>query len=209
MPDKLTATPPASVTVDDLAATRGGRPIFRGVSFAVGAGEVLAVRGANGSGKSTLLRVIAGLLPPVSGTLQIAPQLGTEGHRPVHYGGHLDALKGALTVAENLAFWARAWGVSTDAVEPALEMVGLGPITHLRAGVLSAGQKRRAALARLLVAPRPIWLLDEPTASLDAAGEAMLGTMIEAHTAHGGVAIVATHAELPVEPTRVLTLGVA
>jgi heme exporter protein A len=209
MPDEPNAIPPLSVTAENLAASRGGRAIFRGVSFGVAAGETLAVRGPNGSGKSTLLRIIAGLLPPSGGEVRIAPKAGEGDHQRVHYGGHLDALKGSLTVAENLRFWASVWASGRDGVEEALETVGLGPIGHLPAAVLSAGQRRRAALARLLVAKRPIWLLDEPTASLDAAGEAMLGGMIGAHLAQGGIAIVATHAELPVTAARVLTLGVA
>lgn len=195
------------LTAGDLAASRGGRPVFAGLSFTLAGGEMLAVTGPNGSGKSTLLRVVAGLLAPAAGSVVLDPldDAGMKG--AVHYLGHLDALKGALTVRDNLAFWRRLWG--GGAIDAALDAVGLGALADLPAGVLSAGQKRRVAIARLLLAQRPLWLLDEPATALDAAAEATLGRLIGDHLASGGMAIVATHRDLPLAPTATLKLGAA
>jgi len=207
MPDEP-AFPVFTLTANSLAATRGGRPVFAGVSFALANGDVMAVRGPNGSGKSTLLRLVAGLLQPGSGEIRAGGGDGDAGGGQAHYVGHLDGLKPSLTVLENLTFWSRVWrGKAT--VDGALDAVGLRPLGHLPVGVLSAGQRRRTALARLLLAPRPLWLLDEPTASLDAASEATLGSLIAGHAGRGGVAIIATHAELPAPVTQILTLGAA
>lgn len=196
------------LTVTDLAASRGGRPVFAGRSFAVADGELVAVTGPNGSGKSTLLRLVAGLLTPSAGSIGIAPA-GEGGIAAVaHYLGHLDALKPSLTLRANLAFWHRLWG-GTLAVDDALEAVGLGALGDLPAGVLSAGQKRRAAIARLILARRPLWLLDEPATSLDATAEAMLARLIGDHLAAGGMAIVAQHRPLAVPVTAELNLGAA
>jgi heme exporter protein A len=201
--------PPHSLIAQNLAANRGGRAIFAGVSFALRSGDALAVTGANGAGKSTLLRLIAGLLRPAAGEVALLPAAdGEEGGR-IHYAGHLDALKSGLTVADNANFWARRWGRDELGADAALDRVGLAGLVNLPVAVLSAGQRRRAALARLLLAPRPLWLLDEPTASLDKAGEAMLGGMIGDHLRRGGIAIIATHAVLPIPPTQMLTLGAA
>lgn len=192
----------------DLAATRGGRAVFAGRTFALSDGDLLAVTGPNGSGKSTLLRLVAGLITPSAGTIRIEPA-GEGGIAAVaHYLGHLDALKPALTVRANLAFWHRLWG-GTVAVDDALDAVGLADLGDLPAGVLSAGQKRRAAIARLLLARRPLWLLDEPATSLDAAAEAMLVRLIGDHLASGGMAIVAQHRALAVPVTAELDLGEA
>jgi len=195
----------------DLSAVRGGRTVFAGLSFAVGAGELLAVVGPNGAGKSTLLRLVAGLLRPAAGELSFdAPANDgepTELATQVHYLGHLDALKPALTVRQNLAFWRKLWdGGDIDA---ALAAVRLDHIGDLHVSALSAGQRRRVALARLLVAPRPVWLLDEPATALDSAAEEGLGRLIAAHLAGGGLAIAATHRDLPVAPTATLALGPA
>ncbi|HZP21072.1 MAG TPA: heme ABC exporter ATP-binding protein CcmA [Bauldia sp.] len=189
----------------DLAAIRGGRRVFAGLAFTVGPGELLAVTGPNGAGKSTLLRVIAGLLPPSGGSVGLdpAPKDGLAGQ--VHYLGHLDALKPAQTVGENLEFWRRLW--SGGSVLSALEAVGLGHLRHLSAGMLSAGQRRRVAIARLLLSPRPVWLLDEPTAALDAAGEEMLGGLIARYLSSGGMVVAATHRPLPVAAAATLDLG--
>lgn len=189
----------------DLAAVRGGRPVFAGVSLGVAAGDVLAVTGANGAGKSTLLRLIAGLLRPSAGTVSLSPQ--PEGGMAVaaHYLGHLDALKSALTVRQNLDYWRRLW--NGGPVETALEAVGLGHLAELHVDALSAGQRRRVAIARLLIAERPLWLLDEPATALDAAAEATLGRLIEDHCGRGGMAIVATHRDLPVPASATLRLG--
>ena len=193
------------LTAAGLAVWRGGRPVFADLSFTLGAGELLAVTGANGAGKSTLLRLIAGLLMPAAGTVVLEGDddagIGTHSH----YLGHLDALKPSLTVRQNLDFWRRLWGGGdTDA---ALAAVGLEPLGDLHAAVLSAGQRRRVALARLLVARRPLWLLDEPATALDAAAEAGLGRLIADHLSGGGMAIAATHRDLPLKPTAVLRLG--
>jgi heme exporter protein A len=209
MPDAQPAFAPLALISEDLAADRGGRTIFAGVSFALKGGDALAVRGPNGAGKSTLLRVVAGLLRPSAGAVTLAPQQPDRIGGRLHYAGHLDALKGALTVVDNLLFWARLWGADPALADAALDAVGIARLATLPAAVLSAGQRRRAALARLLLAPRPLWLLDEPTASLDASGEALLGQFLSAHLARGGIALIATHADLPIAPTHVLTLGAA
>jgi heme exporter protein A len=189
----------------DLAAARGGRSVVAGLSFALGDGELLAVTGPNGAGKSTLLRLVAGLLRPSAGTIALDPPPEEGLPAQVHYLGHLDALKPALTVRENLAFWRRIW--RSGDIGAALDEVGLGHLDHLPAGALSAGQRRRVAIARLLIAPRPIWLLDEPTAALDAAAEATLGRLIARHRQGGGLVIAAIHRDLPATPTATLQLG--
>jgi heme exporter protein A len=193
---------------EGLAATRGGRTVFEHVSFALGPGEMLAVTGPNGAGKSTLLRLVAGLLRPAAGAVRAnpAPEAGLSS--VVHYFGHLDALKPALTVADNLGFWRRVYGGTGD-LEAALDAVGLAHLIDLPAERLSAGQKRRVALARLLVSARPLWLLDEPATALDAGAEAMLGRLISAHLAGGGLVMAAIHRPLTVEPTARLALGTA
>ena len=191
---------------EGLAAVRGGRVIFEDVGFAVASGEMLALVGPNGAGKSTLLRVIAGLLAPGAGTLRLEPEPEAGIAAAIHYFGHLDGLKAALTVADNLAYGRRLCGGAGD-IEAALDAVGLAHLLDIPAGRLSAGQKRRVALARLLVAERPVWLLDEPATALDAAAEATLGRLIAAHLGAGGLAVVATHRPLPVAPAATLRLG--
>jgi len=197
---------PLIVTGRDLACVRGGRLVFAGVSFTARPGALLAVVGPNGAGKSSLLRIIAGLASPDSGSLA----LEGDGEGGVHYLGHADGLKPALTLRETLSFWASLFGRerhrAANALELAAERVGLGHALDLPVGVLSAGQRRRAGLARLLLAPRPLWLLDEPTAALDRDGEALLGALMQAHLAAGGSVIAATHGELPVAPDAVLDL---
>ena len=193
------------LTASALTAVRGGRTVFADLSFSLRAGELLAVTGPNGAGKSTLLRLIAGLLHPAGGSVRLEPADDTDIGVRSHYLGHLDALKPSLTVRQNLAFWARLWGGGDP--ERALAAVALEPLADLHVAVLSAGQKRRVALARLLVAPRPLWLLDEPATALDATAEAALGRLIADHLAGGGMAIAATHRDLPVRPTATLTLG--
>jgi heme exporter protein A len=186
---------------EGLSAIRGGRAVFAGVSFAVGPGEALAVTGANGSGKSTLLRLLAGLLTPVEGAVLVEPK-GEDS--AIHYLGHLDGLKTALTVRQNLAFWQTLW--NGGPIDPALERLGIARLADLHAGVLSAGQKRRVALARLLIAKRPVWLLDEPATALDAMAEETLAGVVAEHLAGGGIAVVATHRPLPYA-TKSLALG--
>lgn len=187
---------------------RGGRPVFSGLSFEVGTGEALLLTGANGSGKSSLLRLVAGLLRPAAGSLALT---GGDADAPlaerVHYVGHLDAVKPALTVRETLAFWAALFGGKEEEIEAGLERFALGPLAALPAGYLSAGQKRRLSLARLGLGRRPVWLLDEPTVSLDAENERVLIDAIQAHLASGGLTLVATHTALPLAGARELRLG--
>ena len=189
----------------DLAAERGGRPVFAGVSFALADGELLAVTGANGAGKSTLLRLIAGLLSPAAGavTLDPMPEGGLAG--AIHYVGHADALKPALSVRQNLTFWSRLWGGGT--ADAALARANLAHLADLPAAALSAGQKRRVALARLNLVRRPLWLLDEPASSLDTEAEGGLMALLSDHLATGGMAIVATHRPLAAEVSATLALG--
>ncbi|TGN83575.1 heme ABC exporter ATP-binding protein CcmA [Bradyrhizobium yuanmingense] len=190
-----------------LRCVRGGREVFAGLDFAAGSGEAVAVMGRNGSGKTSLLRLIAGLLVPAGGTIALE---GGDGELSLaeqcHYLGHRDALKPALSVAENLTFWADFLGGERfDAVE-SLAKVGLDHAIHLPAGFLSAGQRRRLSLARLLTVRRPVWLLDEPTNALDVAGQDMFAGLMREHLASGGMIIAATHAPLGIE-SRELRIG--
>jgi len=183
---------------EDLGGERGGQTVFSGVDFSLGAGDALLVTGPNGSGKSTLLRVIAGLLPPASGRVTFEgggdefPSVASA----AHYLGHQNAMKPALTVVENLVFWRDFRDDAELAVEAALDLVKLGAIAHLPYGYLSTGQRRRAAIAKLLVTRRPLWLLDEPTAGLDAESERLFAGLLEKHRAGGGMLIAATHLPL-------------
>jgi heme exporter protein A len=200
-----------SVEVRDLGCLRGGRLIFSGVSFRVGLGQVLAVTGPNGAGKSSLLRLIAGLLSPHAGSIAFAGR--GEDEAVAHYLGHADALKPALTLRETLRFWSALYrpgkGTSAKGIGEAADAVGIGHALDLPAGVLSAGQRRRAGLARLILTPRPLWLLDEPTASLDGEGEDMLRRLMREHVGRGGMIIAATHLDLPMAPEFALNLGAA
>jgi heme exporter protein A len=192
----------------DLVCVRGGREVFSGLGFTVAAGEALLVTGPNGAGKSSLLRLVAGLLRPVSGELALE---GGEAEltigEQVHYLGHQDALKPSLTVAENLAFWVQFLGSSQTGMAAALDTVGLASIAGLPAAYLSAGQRRRLSIARLIAVPRPVWLLDEPTSALDAAAQATLKAMMAAHLTAGGLIMAATHGPIGIEPAAELKLG--
>jgi heme exporter protein A len=194
------------LTATDLSAVRGGRTVFAGRSFSLTGGQLMAVTGPNGSGKSSLLRVVAGLLSPAAGAVSLDPEPDGGIGEVVHYLGHLDALKGALTVRDNLDFWRRLWSGEAS-VDATLDAVKLGHLADLPAGILSAGPKRRVAIARLLLVRRPVWLLDEPATALDATAEATLGEIIGVHLAAGGVAIAATHRDLPLVPASTLDLG--
>jgi heme exporter protein A len=198
------------IEASDVAVERGGRMVLSKISFALREGECLLVTGPNGSGKSTLLRALAGLLPLGRGTIGWMPDLDRTLAEQAHYVGHADALKGTLTVAENLIFLAAMLGTNEAglSVEAALEALGLGRLAELPAAYLSAGQKRRVALARLLVARRPLWLLDEPSTALDSAAQGLLGKIMAAHRGEGGMIVAATHASLGIEG-RELTLGSA
>ncbi len=193
---------------EGIAAFRGERLVFRDLAFAVPKGGVLVVTGPNGSGKSTLLRLLAGLVWPASGRVLWQGEdalADLPGHaRRVAYVGHLDAVKPGLTAAENLAFTARLGG---GAVAAGLAALGLKQLAELPARMLSAGQKRRLALARLAVSAAPLWLLDEPTSGLDARSVALFGELLARHAAGGGVAVAATHMPLPVAEAAELRLG--
>jgi heme exporter protein A len=192
----------------DIAAFRGERLVFEAVSFRLEAGEALVLTGANGSGKTTLLRLLAGFVPPAAGSvlwqgaeaLGDLPALG----RRTSFLGHQDAVKAGLTVAENLSLGAAG---GADGQRVALETMALADLADLPARFLSAGQKRRLAIARLLLQRRPLWLLDEPTTALDAASVAALGVVVEQHRAAGGIVVAATHLDLPLVSPRSLRLG--
>ena len=193
-----------------MACIRGERPVFSGVSFRLERGGALALVGPNGSGKSSLLRILAGFLKRAGGTLSWdgAPvDDDWAAHRGrLHYVGHLDAVKPALTVAENLDGWAQFRG-AVRAAPGALAALGIEDLADVPGRFLSAGQKRRLALARVVATPAPLWLLDEPTVTLDAAAAARVDAMIAAHRADGGMVIVATHGELALDGARSLDLG--
>jgi heme exporter protein A len=196
-----------SLEVMDLACVRGGRPVFRDLRFRLSRGTALAVEGANGSGKSSLLRLLAGLLEPAGGTICFFSADGQiddreERSKFVGWVGHLDAAKPQLTPKESLAFFAQLYGAASDAVLPLLELVGLSRIGGLPCQYLSAGQKRRLALARLKLCGRPLWLLDEPTASLDTQGKSLLLDLVRDHLSAGGLAVVATHDPLDLDAER-------
>jgi heme exporter protein A len=199
------------LTASDIGLERGGRRLFSGLSLAVGAGEALVVVGPNGAGKSSLLRAIAGFLPLTEGrfTLQGGDSEASLGEQ-AHYLGHVDALKGALTGFENLAFWAGVLGGddSRAACVSALSRLGLAHVADFPVRALSAGQKRRVALARLLIARRPLWLLDEPTTALDAAAQGLFVNVMREHLASEGLIVAATHAPLGLDG-RTLHLGAA
>ena len=203
------------LVAENLVLERGGRSVVEDLSFSVGAGEGLILTGPNGSGKSTLLRALGGYLRPASGRLQIT-HFG-EAREPgvlCHFVGHLDGIKTHLTAQENLAFWAAYLGGPADEdravgdrVGAALERFALGALAEIPAGYLSAGQKRRLALARLAVAVRPLWLLDEPTVSLDTTSVGLLVAAINAHLSSGGLAVIATHVPLTLERALSIHLG--
>jgi heme exporter protein A len=188
------------LTACGLGCVRGGRPLFAGLSFELVSGGAITVLGPNGAGKTSLLRIIAGLLPPAEG--KVVVENADSVAEACHFVGHLDGVKGALSVSENLDFFRALLGGGGVSNEAALTRLGLGALAALPAYVLSAGQRRRLALARLLAAPRPIWLLDEPTAALDVSGKEVLVGMIEEHRASGGMVIAATHLELELDEAR-------
>ncbi|WP_072369884.1 heme ABC exporter ATP-binding protein CcmA [Hyphomicrobium sp. NDB2Meth4] len=210
------------LVAENLTLERGARRIANGVSFVLESGTALLLTGPNGSGKSTLLRALAGYLRPSEGTVKVRGENGAfegssesgEVAEVCHFVGHLDGIKTHLTVKENLAFWATYLAGPADAkqstahrVEDALEQFALDALAEIPAGYLSAGQKRRLGLARLAVAKRPIWLLDEPTVSLDVASVKVLTDAIDAHLKAGGMAVIATHLPMELASVRSMQLG--
>lgn len=197
-----------SLAAQDLSCQRGGRLVFKGLSFSLAPGEGLLVTGPNGAGKTSLLRQIAGLLPLAAGELRVkGASPDTALPELCHYVGHLNAVKASLSIRENLAFWSDYLGGTGASLDSALDAFGLAQLADLPAGLLSAGQKRRLALSRLFAAPRPVWLLDEPQASLDAASIKRLDAAIEDHLTHGGVAVVASHVPSKTKFAHELKLG--
>jgi heme exporter protein A len=202
---------PLHLKVERLCVERGGRTVLRDLSFALSGGETLVVTGRNGVGKSTMLRALAGLLPILSGSVTLEGAGEGELSTEAHYLAHADGLKAPLTVLENLEFWARYLGAGHPAqsLSPAaaLEAVGLPHVARAPVGILSAGQKRRVALARLMVAHRPVWLLDEPMTALDAVSRGRFAKAMQDHCALGGIIVAATHEPLGLEEARALPLG--
>ena len=198
------------LTADNLTCVRGGRTVFAGLSFDVAGGEAVVVTGRNGAGKSSLLRMIAGLVSIAGGrlTLDGGDAEATVGEQ-AHYLGHHDALKTALSVSENLAFWVEYLGGQRGAVAAALETVGLAPLAGLPAAYLSAGQRRRLSIARLAAIERPLWLLDEPTSALDVPSQERLAGLMQAHLGKGGLIVAATHGPIGLAAPRELRLGAA
>jgi heme exporter protein A len=184
--------------VSDLSLARGGVRILDGVTFRVAAGEALLLRGPNGIGKTTLLRTLAGLQPAVSGTISAAPE-------SLAYAGHLDGIKATLSVVENLRFWADVFG--GDGIHHAMQAFDLEPLMARAGGQLSAGQKRRLGLARLLVTGRPVWLLDEPTVSLDANAKTQFEDAVTKHLEGGGAVVAATHLDIGLQNAATLDLA--
>lgn len=207
-----TSPTPTTLRLDvaDVSLERGGRPLFAHLSFSLAMGEALLVTGPNGAGKSSLLRAIAGFLPFGGGSIELrgGAEAMPAGLR-AHYLGHADALKNALTAAENLAFWAAMLGAPANGprADVALARLALNHVADLPVGYLSAGQRRRVALARLLMVERPLWLLDEPATALDAAAQESLAGMLRDHRDRGGMLIAATHSPLGLAGARELRLG--
>ena len=196
------------LTGDNLTCQRGGRTVFSGLNFSLSGGEAMMVTGRNGAGKSSLLRMIAGLICISAGRLDLS---GGEADATLaeqaHYLGHQDALKPSLTVIENLRFWAEFLGDAGATVEPALAAVDLTPLADLPAAYLSAGQRRRLSIARLIAAKRPLWLLDEPTSALDVPSQDRLAGLMRNHLAGGGMIMAATHGPIGLEHARELKVG--
>jgi heme exporter protein A len=193
-----------TLRVSQLTVTRGDRTLVAGLSFAVDAGEVLHLQGRNGAGKTSLLEVLCGLRAPAAGSIEGRPEAPA-----YHWIGHKNALNPVLSIEENLRFWCALHDFPVAGIEAALNRVGLKALRHRPCGNLSTGQKRRAALVRLVAAPRAWWFLDEPLAGLDAAGLTLFGELLEAHLVEGGAAVMTSHQALPLDGGRVKALVLA
>jgi heme exporter protein A len=194
------------LVANELAVRRGDNRIFSGISFTLSPGEALVVTGANGAGKSTLLKTVAGLIHPFAGRVTLEEGGESTLAEQCHYLGHENGLKSTLTVRENLVFWQSFLGPGAP-TEEALEKAGLGAIADLPAGYLSAGQKRRAAIARLLATSRTVWLVDEPTAGLDSSWQSRFSDLARNHLGGGGIVVAATHQDLGLHGASELALS--
>lgn len=195
------------ITVTALTLSRGHRVLFRDLSFTLAPGEAVALTGANGAGKTSLLRALAGFIRPDAGSIAFTATDASEARRRhLHWLGHLDGLKGARRAREELAFQTTWLGADTAGIEAAIDLLALEPLLDLEVRQLSAGQRRRLAFARLIATDRPLWLLDEPFAPLDARWRAALGLLMQAHIDKGGAILAAVHDPLPI-PARDLDLG--
>lgn len=197
---------------DQLEVARGARVVIRDLSFAVASGEALLLTGPNGAGKTTLIRALAGYISPSAGAIRLeGGDVERELAEQCHYIGHLNGTKASLTVEENLRFWAdflgEAGATAATRLDDAMERLNLLDLADIPAGYLSAGQKRRLGLARLLIAERPIWLLDEPTVSLDTASVALMAGIVDEHVGKGGIVVAATHIPLGLAKTKELRLA--
>jgi len=201
------ANPPFQLVATGLSARRGGRLVFAGASLTIGPGEIYVLRGPNGAGKSTLLRVLAGRVRPDAGTLSFAG--AGDMRTATTLLSHADGLKAALTTDETLSFWRDLYAADDARVAMAAKAMAVTAFRRQRASTLSAGQRRRVALCRLIIAARPIWLLDEPTAGMDGASVARVIAAIDNHAAQGGAAIIATHEALGFAHARAITMAEA
>jgi heme exporter protein A len=213
-PDRAANVAGASLSIEGVAIARAGRRVIADLAVTLEPGEAIVFKGPNGAGKSTVLRAIAGLLPIEAGRieLRVGAEVATSpAARRAHvvHCGHLDGVKAQMTIAENLAFWATLYGAPRRRIEEAIRHFDLSMLATSRAGDLSAGQRRRLCLARLVVSGRPLWLLDEPTASMDAAAVGRLLTLIADHRKTGGSLILATHDRVAIDGARAFVLEAA